>query len=106
MHCSRRFPLPLWITLVLPLAVPASAPAQELAPAPAPVLQQVPPDALAVLRFRNARQVSDKFRDFAKRIGLADFHGGLADPLRFVLGEMNIRQGFDPGGDVVLALFP
>ena len=71
MHLAPRPTRPLWIPLALLFSLPLAAHAQEPPAAPAaaaaPLLQHVPADALAVLRFRNAQKVNDGFRDFAQR---------------------------------------
>src|SRR5205823_8932960 len=65
----------------------------------AQVLQQVPSDALLVVKFKQLKPTSDKIAGFAKKVGLTQFAPQLADPLTTLQRQMNAQQGIDPNGE-------
>src|SRR5437016_2690790 len=78
-----------------------------LAPlAHAQVLQQVPADALVVIKFNKIKAISDKIAGLTQKLGLAQINpeAGLADPLGKMEKEAGVTQGIDPNGDAAIVL--
>lgn len=67
------------------------------------VLDQVPEDALLVLKFKNLDQVSQKVAKVAKTLGLDQQEPKLADPLGALMEESGLSAGLNRGGDLALA---
>jgi hypothetical protein len=65
----------------------------------AQVLQQVPGDALVVLKVNNLKGTSDKIATLAKDLGVAAFAPPLADPLGALQVQTKMQQGVNVGGD-------
>lgn len=69
--------------------------------ASAQVLDQVPPDAVAVIKVSNLKAVSDKAARFAEALGLAELMPEEAkDPLAALQAEMQIKEGLDTDGEM------
>src|SRR5256885_16926259 len=76
-----------------------------LAPvAQAQVLQQVPADALVVIKFNKLKATSDKIAALAQKLGIAQMNPDMADPLGKMQAEAGIKEGVDPAGDAALVL--
>src|SRR5688500_15115855 len=69
------------------------------AAARAQVLDQVPADALVVVKIKNIGDVSKKAADFMAALGVAEMQPELADPLGAAEQQMGIKQGVDRAGD-------
>src|SRR5688572_19405602 len=59
----------------------------------AQVLDQVPADALAVLKFGKLEEVSKKIANHAEALGIAAFREELSDPLGAFLAQAEITEG-------------
>ena len=72
--------------------------------ASAQVLQQVPGDALVVIKINKIKPVSDKIAAFAKKLGLDQVQPNFADPLGAAQKKMGITQGLDPNGEAAIVI--
>src|SRR5205814_212297 len=69
----------------------------------AQVMDQVPADALVVLKFKNLAGTSAKLGKFLQDLGVvAAVEPGLADPLTFLEKKANITQGIRSDGDLAI----
>ena len=66
----------------------------------AQVMQQVPAEAIVVIRIANLEKTSAKFAAFANELGLAQLQPELADPLASFQKQANIEQGLNRTGDM------
>jgi hypothetical protein len=72
-------------------------------PAAAQVLEQVPADALAVLKVKNLQATSGKIAKYANDLGLAALAPPLNDPLKALEDKLKISQGINASGDMFVA---
>ena len=86
------------------LVAVAAAAILFLAPraARAQVLQQVPSDALVVIKINKLRPVSDKVAAFAKKLGLDQAQPAMANPLAELEKRSGISQGIDENGEAAI----
>jgi hypothetical protein len=70
----------------------------------AQVLQQVPSDALVVVKISNLKQTSDKVADMANRFGIAGFVPQSADPLGSLQQNFKLTNGVNTAGDAALVM--
>jgi len=68
----------------------------------AQVLDQVPADALGVLKFHNLDQINAKVAALAKQFALNAMAPQMDDPLAFLMAEAKVKAGLDKAGDVAL----
>jgi hypothetical protein len=68
----------------------------------AQVLDQVPGDALVVIKATNLQQVSNRLGKLFTDLGVAAFQPALRDPLGAVKAQMKITNGLDAAGDLAL----
>src|SRR5947199_342484 len=68
------------------------------------VLNQVPEDALAVLRIRNLNDLSRKSGRIFKDLNLDAVWDQAGDPLGWTLDEFDLTQGVDRNGDLAVVL--
>jgi hypothetical protein len=75
-----------------------------LAPARAhaQVLQQVPSDAVLVIKIKNLQQVSNKIAALAQQFGIAGFNPAMTDPLGALKAQSGMNNGLDAAGDVAM----
>jgi hypothetical protein len=73
-------------------------------PTLAQVLDQIPADAMAVLKIRNLASVNEKMAALAKQFGIAEMTPAASDPLEALLGAGNIKQGLDKSGDAAIVM--
>jgi hypothetical protein len=73
-------------------------------PTVAQILDQIPADAMAVLKIRNLASVNEKMAALAKQFGIAEMTPAASDPLEALLGAGNIKQGLDKSGDAAIVL--
>ncbi len=66
----------------------------------AQVLNQVPADALVVVKVKNLKATSDKIAKLATDWGLAQVQPDFADPLAAFKKELTITNGLDDNGDM------
>ncbi len=65
----------------------------------AQVLQNVPSDALVVIKFGQLKATSDKIAAFAKKLGLDQMKPEFADPLGSLKKEGKLTNGLDDNGE-------
>jgi hypothetical protein len=70
--------------------------------AQAQVLQQVPNDAVVVIKIRNLQEVSTKFAALAQQLGIAGLNPALSDPLGALQQQTGVANGLDKNGDVAI----
>jgi hypothetical protein len=76
-----------------------------LAPlARAQVLQQVPADALVVVKFNKLKPVSDKIAALMQKLGVAAMKPEMNDPLGTLQKEAGVTQGIDPAGEAAFVV--
>ena len=68
----------------------------------AQVLQQVPSDALVVIKVNKLKPVSDKIAAFAKKLGLDQAQPAMSDPLGAMQKQTGLTQGVDPNGEMAI----
>lgn len=66
----------------------------------AQVLQQVPADALMVVKVNNLKGFSDKLAKLSQDLGLAAMVPPMADPLAFIQQQLKVSQGVDTAGEL------
>ena len=91
----RKYSLVVIATTLMLLAAPA---------AQAQVLQQVPSDALFVVKFNKLKATSDKIAALATKLGLVEMKSEFADPLGSMKKEMKITQGLNDAGDAAVVV--
>lgn len=69
----------------------------------AAVLDQVPGDALFVVKVTNLKGTSDKLARFCADLGIGQMIPPLGDPLGFAQAQLGITAGIDTAGDMALA---
>src|SRR5450432_1523772 len=70
----------------------------------AQVIQQVPAEAMVVLKVNNLKATSDKIAKLAQDLGLAAMAPPLADPLGFLQAEGKMQQGLNVNGDFAFVM--
>lgn len=70
--------------------------------ASAQVLQQVPSDALVVIKIRNLQDVSTKASGLMQAMGVANLNPAMADPLASLQQQTGIANGLDKNGDIAV----
>src|SRR5262245_29357764 len=65
----------------------------------AQVLQQVPADALVVIKFNKLKATSDKLAALSNKLGIAQMNPDMADPLGKLQEQAGVKEGVDPNGD-------
>ena len=70
----------------------------------AQVMDQVPADALMVIKVKNLKATSDKVAKFATDLGLAQMVQQMADPLGALEQELKITAGVDAAGDLAFVM--
>ncbi len=66
------------------------------------VLDQVPPDALIVMKINDLQRANTRVGDLMKRLGADKMNPEVADPMNMVLNEFGITKGFDKNGQAAL----
>lgn len=74
------------------------------APARAQVLQQVPSDALVVIKVGNLKAVSDKVAKFSEAVGLAAVAPEFANPLASMQDGLGAKNGMDTAGEMAIVM--
>jgi hypothetical protein len=70
----------------------------------AQVLDQVPADALGVMKIKNMQAVSDKAGALLKQWGVTEMKPETADPLAYFLNKVSLSQGVDKSGEFAIAV--
>ncbi len=68
----------------------------------AQVMDQVPSDALVVLKFKSIGATSAKLGKFMQDLGVASMKPGLEDPLGYLQTQGNIKEGLNKDGDLAV----
>ena len=66
----------------------------------ADVLEQIPSDALVVLKVNHLKATSDKVAKLANDLGVAQMFPPMADPLGFLQQQVKMTNGVNPTGDL------
>ncbi|MGD0388641.1 MAG: hypothetical protein ABSC42_06755 [Tepidisphaeraceae bacterium] len=69
----------------------------------AQVMNQVPSNALALLKVSNLQATSKKVADLATSLGLAQMSPDMADPVGSLLKQVGAPDGVNPSGDLAIA---
>src|SRR2546430_471756 len=75
------------------------------AQAKAQVLDQVPADAVIVVKVNNLQGVSQKIAKLAKDFGVDEFQPEFKDPLGALMQHGHISKGVNKSGDMVICGF-
>lgn len=70
----------------------------------AQVLQQVPSDAVVVVKINKLKPVSDRIAAFAQKLGVAAFQPALNDPLGALKAKGKINAGLDENGEAAFVI--
>jgi hypothetical protein len=70
----------------------------------ADVFQQVPSDAVMVIRFNNLQQTSQRLGKLARDLGLAAMVPQAADPLAFAKDQLKLSKGINDAGDAAIVV--
>jgi len=70
----------------------------------AQVLQQVPSDAVVVIKINKLKPVSDRIAAFAQKLGIAAFQPALNDPLGALKAKGKITAGLDENGEAAFVI--
>ena len=95
--CRRR---PVW-SLAVAFAALVSLGAMTPT-ARAQVLDQVPSNALVVIKVNNLKATSDKLAKFSEALGLAAVSPEMADPLASLKENMKVKEGLDEAGEMAV----
>src|SRR6187401_3746141 len=68
----------------------------------AQVVQQIPSDAMIVLKVNNLKATSDKVAKLSQDLGLAGLAPEMADPLKALQVQMRMQQGVNVGGELAV----
>lgn len=91
---TRRWPaLPVMVVALLMMMSPGAI---------AQVLQQVPSDALVVVKIRNLQDVSTKASGLMQAMGVANLNPAMADPLAAIQQQTGIANGLNQNGDAAI----
>src|SRR5437773_11202680 len=69
----------------------------------AQILEQVPAEALVVMKISNLQQTSGKLAKLCQDLGVAQMAPQMADPLAALQAKLKINNGIDKGGEVAFA---
>jgi len=86
------------VAVLIGLFLCASARAQQ-----AGVLDQVPGDALVVVRVKNLSETNKKLAKYMKELGLDQMQPELADPLGALQQQGHLQKGLNTNGDLAFA---
>src|SRR2546423_434719 len=92
---SKRIIAPAMLVAALLLIAPAAR---------AQVLQQVPSDALVVIKFNKLKPTSDKIAAMAQKLGVAQWRPEMADPLGSFKKEAKLTNGLDDNGEAAVVI--
>ncbi|HEV8377640.1 MAG TPA: hypothetical protein VGP99_02235 [Tepidisphaeraceae bacterium] len=68
-------------------------------------IKQLPANPLVVIRMNNPEGISKKLADWSQKLGLANFDPAFADPLGALKKQLNIKEGLDGKGEVVVGVY-
>src|SRR5688500_14557843 len=70
----------------------------------AQVMDQVPADALLVLKVNNPQSVSKKIARFSEAVALAEWQPASADLLGMIQEETGLKEGLDTAGEMAVVM--
>lgn len=68
-------------------------------------VKQLPANPLVVIRMNNPEGISKKLADWSQKLGLANFDPAFGDPLGALKKQLNIKEGLDGKGEVVVGIY-
>lgn len=71
----------------------------------AQALKQLAPEPLVVIKVNNLQAVNGMIGQLATKLGLNQFSPAIADPLSLLKQQIGIREGLDPKGELVIAIY-
>ena len=71
----------------------------------ADVLEEIPSDAMAVLKIKDLESMNTKVAKMAKTFGLDEIKPEMKDPLNALLEMGHMTKGINKAGDAALVLF-
>ena len=71
----------------------------------AQALKQLPANPLAVVKFNNLEELNKKVGALNQKLGIANIEPALGDPLGALRQALNLNEGFDPKGEMVIAFY-
>ncbi len=86
------------LTLLIALLVPPTLAAAQ-------ALQHLPEKPMLLFKVNNPRAVSTALAEFFARLGIDQLEPGLRDPLALLKRRLNLHNGIDEGGELVIAMY-
>ena len=71
----------------------------------APGLKQLPANPMVVIKIKSPEDISKKLADWSQKLGLANFDPAFGDPLGALKKQLNIKEGLDGKGEVLVAMY-
>jgi hypothetical protein len=68
-------------------------------------IKQLPANPMVVIRMNNPEGISKKLSDWATKLGLGQFDPAFGDPLGALKKQLNIKEGLDGKGEVVVGVY-
>ena len=68
-------------------------------------LKQLPANPLVVIKIKSPEDISKKLADWSQKLGLANFDPAFGDPLGALKKQLNIKEGLDGKGEVLVAMY-
>lgn len=75
------------------------------ASARAQAIRELPADAIVVIKVNNLQSISGKIAAMAKQMKLDELMPPLADPLGALRQQLNIREGLNGAGDLIVGIY-
>ena len=95
----KRWIVPAWcVALVLAMGMLTAAARGQ------GVLKQVPDDAVAVIKFNNLKQTSDRIAALATKFGIAQQSPAMSDPLGNFKQAIGATNGINDAGDAAMVI--
>ncbi|HEV8292259.1 MAG TPA: hypothetical protein VGP94_10060 [Tepidisphaeraceae bacterium] len=68
-------------------------------------IKQLPANPMVVIKMNNPEGISKKLADWSQKLGLANFDPAFADPLGALKKQLNIKEGLDGKGEIVVGVY-
>src|SRR5947207_4455765 len=68
-------------------------------------IKQLPANPLVVIKIKDPEGISKKLADWSQKLGLANFDPAFGDPLGALKKQLNIKDGLDSKGEVVVGIY-
>ena len=68
-------------------------------------IKQLPANPMLVIKMNNPEGISKKLSDWATKLGLGQFDPAFGDPLGALKKQLNIKEGLDSKGEVVVGIY-